>query len=63
MSMTKLNFKLIIGDKDEFISENTLEKHIKILNEKEINHELIRYKGIHKIETKTLIDLSNSLNT
>ncbi|MBL4625299.1 MAG: hypothetical protein JKY42_09205 [Flavobacteriales bacterium] len=56
-TLNRLNFKLIIGDDDEFISEETIKKHIKLLTEKGINHELIRYAGKHKIEPQTLIQL------
>jgi predicted esterase len=58
-TLNELNLKLVIGDNDEFISEETVTTHIDLLTEKGINHELIRYAGKHKIESDILKQVAN----
>ena len=60
-TLNNLNFKLVIGNDDEFISENAILENVNLLDQKGINFELIRYGGTHKIDKETLIDLSKTI--
>jgi len=51
----------VIGNDDEFISENAILENVNLLDQKGINYELIRYGGTHKIDKETLIDLSKTI--
>ena len=57
-TLNSLNFKLVIGDDDEFISESALLEHANLLDEKGINYEIIRYNGTHNIDSDTLAGLN-----
>lgn len=59
--LNKCNFKLVIGDQDEFISEEQIQKDSLFLNKSGINHELIRHKGGHKIYSEVLESFKSSL--
>lgn len=50
---------ICIGDEDEFISEKRLKENEKLLDENEIRHELILYKGKHKIYKEVLKEIFN----
>jgi predicted esterase len=60
-TLNSLNFKLVIGDDDKFISESALLEHINLLDKKRINYELIRYNGTHNIDSDTLEGLNQAL--
>ena len=47
---------LIVGKKDEFISEENKKKFAKLLNSYNLNYDLIEYDGTHKIIEEVLID-------
>ena len=47
---------LIVGKKDEFISEENKKKFAKLLNSYKLNYDLIEYDGTHKIIDEVLID-------
>lgn len=56
------NFKpkelfMACGDQDEYISEDRLQEHLELLQEKGIEPELIRFKGSHDIYTEPLTKL------
>tara|TARA_B100001939_G_scaffold266353_1_gene233718 strand:- start:155 stop:805 length:651 start_codon:yes stop_codon:yes gene_type:complete len=46
---------VIVGKKDEFISEENKKKFAKLLNSYNLNYELIEYDGTHKIIEEVLI--------
>lgn len=60
-TLNSLNFRIVIGDDDEFISESELLEHTNLLDEKGINYEIIRYNGTHKINSDTLASLNQAL--
>ena len=60
-TLNSLNFRIVIGDDDEFISESELLEHTNLLDEKGINYEIIRYNGTHKINSDTLSSLNQAL--
>ena len=47
---------LIVGKKDEFISEENKKTFAKLLNSYNLNYDLIEYDGTHKIIEEVLID-------
>ena len=47
---------LIVGKKDEFISEENKKKFAKLLNSYNLNYDIIEYDGTHKIIEEVLID-------
>lgn len=49
---------IVVGDKDEFISEEQLSEHLKIVNATGIPYQLIRYSGKHTIESAVLEQLT-----
>ena len=55
--INKLNLQLVIGDKDEFISELNLQEHLSFLDNLNIKYKLVRYSGKHHIEPQTLESL------
>jgi predicted esterase len=59
--LNNLNFEIIIGDNDEFLSEETITKHLEILKSKKIKFNLTRFKGEHKIYPQILTELANKL--
>jgi len=52
---------LIVGKKDEFISEENKKKFAKLLNSYSLNYDLIEYDGTHKIIEEVLIDYIQSI--
>ena len=52
-----MNNFIVVGDMDEFISEEEIEKHNQFLKDKEINFELIRFIGKHEINQEMLLQL------
>ena len=52
---------LIVGKKDEFISEENKKKFAKLLNSYGLKYELIEYDGAHKIIEEVLIDYIQTL--
>ena len=56
--INQLNLKLVIGNKDEFVSEENLQEHIDYLSSLKIDYQLIRYDGTHKIDATTLCSLN-----
>ena len=52
---------LIVGEKDEFISEENKAKFAKLLNSYKLNYNLIEYDGTHKIIEEVLIDYIQSI--
>jgi len=49
-SILKTRLKIVIGDEDEFISEDRIKSGEEILIEKNIIYELIKYPGKHKVQ-------------
>ena len=56
--MNRLNLQMVIGDKDEFISEENLQDHLTFLDEALIKYKLVRYSGNHNIDPETLASLN-----
>jgi len=54
---------LVIGDNDEFVSEQILEAFAGFLKMKSINYHLHRYKGGHKIDESLLLELAKSFRS
>ena len=52
---------LIVGKKDEFISEENKVKFAKLLNSYNLDYNLIEYDGTHKIIEEVLIDYIQSI--
>ena len=52
-----VDLTIVLGDKDEFISEEQLMKEIKQLNEIKINHMIYRFNGKHEIKAEVLRQL------
>ncbi|MBL1213831.1 MAG: hypothetical protein HND52_10790 [Ignavibacteriae bacterium] len=52
-----IRLKLLIGDKDPFITSKQIENEKKKFNDHEIEHEFILYEGGHKIVPKKLKDV------
>ena len=52
-----IRLKILIGDKDPFITFEQIEGEKRKLNDHGIKHELIVYDGEHKINDKTLVAL------
>ena len=52
---------LIVGKKDEFISEENIKKFARLLNSYNLNYVLIEYDGTHKITEEVLIDYIQTL--
>jgi len=48
------NLKIVVGDKDEFIDENLIEREINHLNENNLFYQLIRFDGKHEIKPEIL---------
>lgn len=59
----KLNLLIVVGDQDEFISEDQVNIHTLLLEKNKIDFELIRFKGKHAIDPETLKDISEKLRT
>ena len=57
----KMKTFVIVGDKDEFINEEEVLKHVDLLKKNEIAFELIRFKGKHEINKTTLSALQKRL--
>ncbi len=51
------NNYLVFGDEDEYYNDNEVNAHLKELNEQLFEFELIKFKGNHNIESKTLLNL------
>jgi len=49
-SKLKTNLKIIIGDEDEFLSEDRIKSGEEILMKENINYELIKYPGKHNVQ-------------
>ena len=56
-TFNKLKTYVVVGDADEFISEDEVLKHSDLLKKNEIVFELIRFKGKHEISKEILLDL------
>lgn len=52
-----IDLTIVLGDKDEFISEEQLMKEIKKLNEIKLNHMIYRFNGKHEIKAEVLRQL------
>jgi len=52
-----IDLTIVLGDKDEFISEEQLMKEIKRLNEIKLNHKIYRFNGKHEIKAGVLRQL------
>jgi predicted esterase len=50
----KIKIKLVVGNKDQFITEEKLNEELSFLGEQKIIFELIRYNGSHQINTANL---------
>ncbi|MBN4051421.1 hypothetical protein JYU16_01255 [bacterium AH-315-M05] len=61
--LNSMNIRILIGDKDEFIEFVNIEEHEKLLQQNNIDYELIRYKGTHKIDVHILKELAGKLQT
>jgi len=48
------NLAIVVGDKDEFIDENLIDREIKHLDEKKLLYQLIRFDGKHEIKPEIL---------
>lgn len=57
----KLKTFVVVGDADEFITEEEVLKHADLLKKNEIAFELIRFQGKHEINKQTLTDLQKRL--
>jgi hypothetical protein len=53
---------IVVGDKDEFISDDQVEIHTSVLKRNKINFDLIRFRGKHEIDPETLIEVSEKLS-
>jgi predicted esterase len=49
--------QFVIGTEDEYYSEEKIDEHIEDLNNKGLIFELIKFKGCHDIDNKTLLNL------
>ncbi len=47
--LNSCDFRLVIGNQDEFVSEESISKHVAELDQLRIKYKLIRYEGGHKI--------------
>ena len=52
-----LNLKLVVGNRDEFIKKEDLDKHLDYLRSKTIEYELLKYDGGHTLHSPTLKNL------
>ena len=59
--LNSMNIRILIGDKDEFIQEGNIEEQEKLLQHNNVDYELIRYKGTHKIDAHILEELAGKL--
>jgi predicted esterase len=48
------NLAIVVGDKDEFIDENLIDREIKHLDDKKLHYQLIRFNGKHEIKPEIL---------
>jgi predicted esterase len=48
------NLAIVVGDEDEFIDENLIDREIKHLDEKKLLYQLIRFDGKHEIKPEIL---------
>ncbi|KAB1065930.1 alpha/beta hydrolase [Salibacter halophilus] len=55
--LNNCNTELVVGDEDEFISEERLEKFTSKLKSKGVDFNLVKYNGTHKIEPELLLKL------
>jgi predicted esterase len=56
-----INTFIVIGDNDEFITEQQVKEHNQLLISNKINFELIRFNGRHEIDDEALLQLMNRL--
>lgn len=49
--------ELVIGDEDEFINEEAIEKTEDLFKKNNINYSLTRFKGKHTVDEKTLLKM------
>jgi len=59
--LSGLKMKIVLGRQDEFITAKHITTHLLFLREKGIQYEVIEYDGTHKIDLKTLIEISEGL--
>jgi len=52
--LDSLKISLVIGDKDEFISEEQAKEQVEFLEKKELKIEVVKFKGKHEIDQETL---------
>ena len=52
-----INNFIVVGDMDEFIDEEEIQKHYQLLKSKGLNFELIRFIGKHEINQEALLKL------
>jgi len=48
---------LVFGDQDEYYSEPSVDSHLSYLKQHHFNFELVKFKGNHNIDSKTLLNL------
>ena len=57
-----IKIKLLVGNNDQFISEEKLKDELTFIKEQTINYELIKYNGSHQIDTEYLPTFLNQIN-
>ncbi len=48
---------LVFGDNDEYYTESSIDSHLMDLKQHQFNFELVKFKGNHNIDSKTLLNL------
>lgn len=48
---------LVYGDQDEFFKEENFQDHLKLMNEKGIFPEVVKFKGTHQIDSNVLLEI------
>lgn len=59
--MNKMKNWLICGDADEFINEERFAEQVELFRKDEIEHEVMRFEGGHKVEKTPLLALAEKI--
>lgn len=59
--LNDINSTIVMGDQDEFLTIDSVKKHIKELHEKGVNVQLTPFNGKHEIPSNELLLLAESL--
>lgn len=54
---------LVMGNNDEFISEDELNEKTRWLNEQKINYQILKFKGKHDIYGNVLLEILHKINS